>query len=145
MPAAVEESGCRNWNLFVLAFHASRVKQWAVLLKVHVAKGIVCLRLLSQTGSELTKRVRKFSCQSTNICVSTRQKSMHFILNLLCRKQTVCCRQKEEETHHINEFKIPMPKYICEAMVNFVRQCEGASLNWCTSSKLWLAAFLDFL
>jgi hypothetical protein len=60
MSAAKEVTGCRNWNPFFclfLHFTQSVSSLWAELLKVHVASGIVCLRLFTQAGLDPLKLV----------------------------------------------------------------------------------------
>ena len=78
MLAAMGVSGCRSWILFLCLFlHFTRAAPitWALLLQVHVASGIVCLKLLSQAGLDSFRACFPWLFQTTISC----------ILFLLCR------------------------------------------------------------
>ena len=72
MLAAMGVSGCRSWNLFFclfLHFTWAVPSTWALLLQVHVASGIVCLRLLCQAGLDSIRACFPWLFQTTISCI----------------------------------------------------------------------------
>jgi len=64
-------SGCRSWNLFsclFLHFMQAVSSMWAILLKVHVALEIVCLRQYSQAGLDSLRACFPWLFQITISC-----------------------------------------------------------------------------